>query len=788
MRTTDDHGLRTRDGDPVALEGVTITGSVRGVLFDASVEQRFSNTEERHIEVVYTFPLPWQAVLLGVDVRLGERTLTGCVIEKQDAEARYETAIADGDAAILLEKNPDASYTINLGNLAPNESAVITLRYAQTLAFEDKGLRLLIPTVIAPRYGDPIRDGRMKPHQVVEHSLTANYPFDIRITLDGAFRQATVASPSHRIRDELPDIATGAERTVSLSRRGALDRDFVLVLEHPAQESLAVVARDVVEPEKVAVLASFCPRLPTPEPLPVSVKILVDCSGSMNGDSMEAARRALYRLVEALAPGDRFSLSRFGDHVEHRSRAQWNATRCTRQAARRWIDGLQANFGGTEMQNALMSTFQLGQESRSDLLLITDGEIHAIDRTIVAARDSGHRLFIVGIGSSPAESHLRRLSEATGGACDFVAPGEAVEPAVVRMFARLRSPRLTEVSVVWPEDCEPVWQSPVGKAVFNGDTVNIFALLDKAPVGDLRLLGVQETHAGAEEIGRLRLGTDENAGTTVSRMAAAVRVRDLEQRASRGAMAEARRLAVAYQLLTAHTNFLLVHQREEAGKAHDMPVLRHVKPMLPAGWGGTGTVLFSRPRASAPVDVPAVLRKSSPRAGAPGRQNGPVRYDIPVFLRRQFPEIDHAAEPDWATVPESPGLTPRGLAAYLTRTAAARWPTTYAELRLIGLGAGVVDWLELVVAEGTSGEPWPEETVVATFLAVMASPDVRAALTDTLAWHGLATRCVQRLQEFLARKSAAPVDARLADKLLAALDGMASNRWPDVVLALDSVA
>jgi hypothetical protein len=143
----------------------------------------------------------------------------------------------------------------------------------------------------------------------------------------------------------------------------------------------------------------------------------------------------------------------------------WKLTEITRKAAERWVSELSANLGGTEMEAALDSTFALAKTVPCDVLLVTDGEISAIDSTIETARQSGHRLFIVGIGSSPAETHLRRLAEASGGACDFVAPGEAVEPAVLRMFARLRSPRLSELALAWPEGMVPQWVSPLPRSV-----------------------------------------------------------------------------------------------------------------------------------------------------------------------------------------------------------------------------------------------------------------------------------------------------------------------------------
>lgn len=191
--------LETSDGEPVMLKGVKATGDLKGLMFEARVEQRFRNPTDKNIEVLYTFPLPWGAVLMGVDVKLSDKHLTGAVVEKKQAEARYEEALSEGNAAIMLEKNHDLSYSLNLGNLAAKESCIITLRYAQTLQFEQRGLRLLIPTVIAPRYGDAVLDGGLQPRQAPVHDVSAEHPFNIELRLHGELARARVASPSHPV-------------------------------------------------------------------------------------------------------------------------------------------------------------------------------------------------------------------------------------------------------------------------------------------------------------------------------------------------------------------------------------------------------------------------------------------------------------------------------------------------------------------------------------------------------------------------------------------------------------
>jgi Ca-activated chloride channel family protein len=810
--------LETRAGEALTLKGARFEGSLRGTLLEANLEQRFANPFDRHVELVYTFPLPWAAVLLGVEVQIGDRRLFGAVVEKKQAEQGYEDAIAEGNTAILLEQDFDGSYTLNLGNLAPGETCVVRLRYAQVLQFEQHGLRLVVPTVIAPRYGDPVADAGLRPHQVVEHDLMVVHPFELSLRVEGALARARIGSPSHPLSMRLEGEGETTAMVVSLARGGCLDRDFILVLDEVAQDSLALCAQDTVQPGAVSVLASFCPRVPA-SVHPLAVKILVDCSGSMQGDSIAAARRALQAIIAGLREGERFSLSRFGSTVEHRSRALWRTSPATRLAGQRWAAQLQADLGGTEMEKALDSTLALAGDAEAspgagegaapvDLLLITDGQIHAIDRTVAKARALGHRVFVVGIGSAPAEGVLRRLAEETGGACDFVAPGEAVEPAVLRMFARLRSQRMASLELAWPAGAKPLWMSALPGSVFDGDAVTVWARFAQVPDGTVRLVGTR-THAGApESLGEACLIAAEH-DSALSRMAVAAKIETLL--AGEGAHSrQALELAVAYQLVSPLTHFLLVETRAEADKPAGMPDLVKVPSMLPAGFGGLGSLDFCIDPCMAPLsvneapehygspaaasgayldfddafDAPVVLR-SGRRADHGETPNKAGTYDIPAFLRRSSNQ--DAGQPPrddpryWCAEPHYTGLTPLGLTQWLRSHPQAEWPQSYSDLRRIGVGAAVLDWLEFVLAEGEG-----EALVVACFVRAMAQRDLHEALLSDTGALGRLKVLAQRVTPGVAQKvmQRDPAAESILARLQVFVVTLRAQSWPDCVFDL----
>ena len=780
--------LESSDGEPVMLKGVKATGELKGLMFEAQVEQKFCNPSDTNMEVVYTFPIPFGSVLLGVEVKLGDKELSGTVVEKKQAEASYEEALSEGNAAIMLEKNRDESFTLNLGNLAAKEDCVVTIRYAQTLQFEQQGLRLLIPTVIAPRFGDAVLDGGLQPHQATVHSLLAEYAFNIELRLHGDLAQSRVASPSHPV-GIAHSVKDGASiLTVSLGRNSSLDRDFVLVIDQLAQQSIAVLAQDIVQTGQVVALASFCPKIPVQGPATAAVKVLVDCSGSMGGESIQAAKRSLQAIVLQLGNGDKFSLSRFGSSVEHRSRGLWSATETTRLAAKRWVGDLEADLGGTEMESALTSTFALSQTVSSDVLLVTDGEISAIDKTIEAAKHSNHRIFVVGIGSSPAEGHLRRLAEATGGACDFVAPGEAVEPAVLRMFSRLRSPRLTALQIVWPEGVKPEWVSEVPLSVFDGDTVNVYALLKDAPVGSVKVLARPGDQSDIVEIGSAKFGANIDSNGGLSRMSAAVRMKSKAIGGLVGTRTAATKLAVDYQLVTEFTNFLLIHVRADADKPADMPTLHKVSQMIPAGWGASAT-LGASVSSAVFCQTPFLGVADSPVQYSRRDEGTGTTFDIPMFSRKQDSGIRYSRRESIDSHDTNAGDSPIALARWLRSTPVESWPKTYDELLNIGLEKWVVEWLDISISQG-SVVATNEKAVVRAFLDAMADDKIFDALNGKTIAPPSVKGLANRVADFFTGKSDSVLgasDDQLMGKIVRELRGVTPDAWPDQVYSLESV-
>lgn len=720
--------LQTADGTAVPLHGVRAHGRLEGLIFELTVEQRYRNDSDRNLEAVFTFPLPLRAVLLGFDLEFGDRKLKAHAVARQAAVEEYESAIDKGDTAALIEHDGNGLYTVSLGNLMVGESAVIRYRYAELLDAHDGYVRLDVPTVIAPRYGNP-SDAGLEGPTIPGVDPLGEYPFEISLDLVHVTNLVGVRSPSHEI------VTTFREDgvTVSVTRNGFLDRDFVLELDQAAVPPHALIARDG---DGYVALASATLGLDTAEQRPLALKILLDCSGSMGGDSIAAAKRALLAIFDRLNSNDRISLTRFGSSIDQLTEGLEPADEHSLAPLKSLVRQIEADLGGTEMQNALQSILALPTPAgrQADVILITDGEIYDVAGVVDLAAKSHHRLFAIAIGAAPNEALACSLADQTGGACEFVGPNEDAEAAILRTFKRLRSNPRTLGQVQWPS--KPDWTAPQPSAVFPGDTLHLLAGFTNQPKGSV-VCPVRDAAGPGTEI-HVDLARQLTDGDLLPRLAAARRIGTFEESAARD-------LAVKYQLATQYTSFVVVAERADGDKATDLPATVAVPHMLAAGWGGSASLNLSLGASAGLVACMAEVRSAfGPRPSTP-RMADYSDLDIPEFLRRQGDQPGHPLDPSDRAV-----LVQSLLASYQR---GEPLPVTVAELcRNHPVPSNVVEALRQVVA--STGKD--EGVVLKVFLALLvedgASRGIDPAFRSAMRGSILGSRAHRGLRAILKKE------------------------------------
>jgi len=569
----------------VVLQAVNVEAEIENLLCQVTIKQLYRNMEKVNIESVYTFPLPLGAVLLGMTIKTLSSELKGVVVERSKAEDRYEDAIIDGDMAIMLEQVEPGLYTMNVGNLLPEETIEISITYAELFKWQDNSLRFFLPTTIAPRYGDPESIG-IQPYQTPEYELTSENQFSITVAIFGTLAGASIKSPSHKIVSE----SLNAKTIVSLKKGKALmDRDFILNLcMENDEKSVAHVESDGYGH---TALASFYPRIPTiNNPTPQCITIIVDCSGSMSGDSISQTRKALYEILGMLRPEDMFNIIRFGSSYQMLFPMPMFADASNLKKAKNLLEVLNADMGGTEIGQAIASAIRGKPHSKTsrEVLLITDGEVWDWEQVTAMASESGVRFFTVGVGSSVSEAFVQTLADHTGGSCELVSPMEDMAEKIVRHFKRIYTPKSTNVKIHWPSEPENIFPKQIN-TIYDGDTLHVFGKFKKMPKGEVELradLNNGETFIQKLPLhNRAHFQTPSELPGTTARMATAFEIKTMED------PKQIANLGMKYQLMSKFTNYLAIDVKVEGEKVEAIPVLHKTPQMLAAGWGGSGTIM-----------------------------------------------------------------------------------------------------------------------------------------------------------------------------------------------------
>ena len=107
------------------LKHTDVKAEITGFISRVVVTQRFENPFNEKIEAVYAFPLPQNAAVDDMTMIVGERTVRGKILPREEARAVYEAAKTNGQVASLLDQERPNIFTQSVANILPGEQIKI---------------------------------------------------------------------------------------------------------------------------------------------------------------------------------------------------------------------------------------------------------------------------------------------------------------------------------------------------------------------------------------------------------------------------------------------------------------------------------------------------------------------------------------------------------------------------------------------------------------------------------------------------------------------------------------
>jgi Ca-activated chloride channel family protein len=188
------------------------------------------------------------------------------------------------------------------------------------------------------------------------------------------------------------------------------------------------------------------------QPMPKDVLVVLDHSGSMDGEKFQQAQAALNFILGHLNPNDRFNVVAFSTAVDTYAAGMRPASEAPQ--ALTWAEKISAG-GTTDINSALLEAASMADNERPTyVIFLTDGlptvgetdSQKIIDNFAAAAPDS-LRLFAFGVGYDVDTFLLDSLTAAHHGASTYVQPGDDLDKVISTFFSQISTPVLTNLSL-----------------------------------------------------------------------------------------------------------------------------------------------------------------------------------------------------------------------------------------------------------------------------------------------------------------------------------------------------
>lgn len=280
-------------------------------------------------------------------------------------------------------------------------------------------------------------------------------PWKISVRVHSKSPIATVYSPSHQITVEHPAAQQAIVRVAGDKKlEPGPFRLSYLVEGNGLTASLMTYPDDRIGGGYFLLLAGVpAASKPGKEPaIPREVTLVIDRSGSMNGEKIEQARAAALQVVEGLNDGESFNIIDYSDSIARFAERPVIKTRETMREARAYIQRFRSD-GGTNIHDALVEALRQPPTPNTLPLIIfltdgqpTTGETReaAIRNAVVAGNKHKRRIFSFGVGFDLNAPLLTSIANATRATTTFVLPNENVEAKVSEVFRRLSGPVLAD--------------------------------------------------------------------------------------------------------------------------------------------------------------------------------------------------------------------------------------------------------------------------------------------------------------------------------------------------------
>jgi Ca-activated chloride channel family protein len=467
-------GMFTPAGAQLAMLDSKVSVHVHGAIVEAVVTQTYRNDTDRAVEATYIFPLPDDAAVSAMAIDYGTRKVHASIVERKEAQKRYEEAVAAGLGAGLLDQERPDVFTQTVSAIPARGTVAVTLRFDTLARYEGGTWQLALPMVVAPRYVPGAASGRATTG-TGRTPDTDRVPDASRVTPTAAPGAGGKTEVTIAFADAVDDVASP---THELGKHG---ESYSFADAHSDHDAIVrwrtkVPSEGWVEQDDDGGYAAVLVEAPAAVAKKTAVRamIVIDRAATARGDADAVAHPIVRALLGAFDSKDTVA-------VTGSIQTEWRAPEEVAKATEAAWNG---QTGAFDLTKALAGAKAHG----AAVVLVSDGLVADDHAAIAAAKQVGAPIHVIGVGPAPNRSLLAAIANTTGGTLRFAVVGDDMTALAKGAVADLAAPP-PQLQVSWgtlaARDVVPAQLPRLGA----GQAVLVVARVDRAQNANARARG-----------------------------------------------------------------------------------------------------------------------------------------------------------------------------------------------------------------------------------------------------------------------------------------------------------
>jgi Ca-activated chloride channel family protein len=448
--------------------------NINGQSAITKIDQEFYNPSQYRLEGFYIFPVPKGAVINNFTMAINGKETKAELLDSDKARKIYEDIVRKMRDPALLEYSESNIFKLRIFPIEPRSEKKISISYSQILEPDNNLFEYIYPLNTEKFSAKPLKN------------------VSVKIDLKSDEKLKNIYCPTHEV-----DIVNKSDNhsVISYEEENVKPNiDFKLYFtKNSSQVGLSLLTYNNGKDDGYFFLsASPSLEIDKSKIEDKDVTFIIDVSGSMSGDKIEQARKALLYCVNNLNENDQFEIIRFSTEAYALFNKLEPVNKTNRSKAKEFINDLKA-IGGTNIEEAFQLAFKNSVKSTQPhfVIFLTDGKptIGEMDdekllKKIIKSNSGNSRIFTFGIGNEINTHLLDRITEATKAWRTYIGENEDIEIKVSNFYDKIQSPVLSdlrldfgngiEIYQTYPKDLPDLFKGSnllvFGRYKGNGDT------------------------------------------------------------------------------------------------------------------------------------------------------------------------------------------------------------------------------------------------------------------------------------------------------------------------------